>query len=109
MADQCNSDVDPYFSSDRKMLYFSSTRPLEKGGEAKDSDIWYTEKSEDGAWGDPVHLGNPNTVGKDDYYTSIALNGTLYSSIFDSHAAPGNLYKSIWVDGKYTEPLSSMP
>ncbi len=99
------SDVDPYITPDGKRLYFSSKRPLSKSGETKDSDIWYVEKNNDNKWGRPVRLEEPNSIGKDDYYTSISTNGTLYLSIFEQHGSPGNLYFSKYVNGEFTKPV----
>ena len=96
------SDVDPYISADGKKLYFSSMRPLDNTGESKDSDIWYVEKTKDDGWGQPVRLDEPNSMGKDDYYTSISSNGTLYFSVFQTHGSPGDIYRSKLVNGQYT-------
>lgn len=98
------SDVDPFLSADGKRLYYSSMRPLTGSGGAKDSDIWFVARGERGEWGDPTHLGSPNSQGPDDYYTSIASDGTLYFSRFASRGAGGDLYRSRLRDGEYTEP-----
>jgi Tol biopolymer transport system component len=96
------SDVDPYITLDGKKLYFSSMRPLNNTGDPKDSDIWYVEKTMDDDWGQPVRLDEPNSIGKDDYYTSISANGTLYFSVFETHGSPGDIYRSKLVTGQYT-------
>ncbi len=98
------SDVDPYISSDGKRLYFSSKRPVQGSGESKDSDIWFVEKSSDNEWSNPTHLETLNSEGKDDYYTSITQDGTVYYSIFETHGSPGDIYRSRLVDGAYTRP-----
>jgi len=98
------SDVDPYVTLDGNRLYYSSMRALDGAGPAKDSDIWYVERSEGGGWGDPVHLGSPNSPGKDDYYTSMTADGALYFSLFETHEAGGDIYWSNPVDGVYDEP-----
>jgi hypothetical protein len=97
------SDVDPYITFDGKKLFFSSMRPLQGEGPGKDSDLWYVEKEKSGQWGTPVRLETPNTPGKDDYYTSMTQEGTLYFSIFETHGSPGDIYRSKLVKGKYTE------
>jgi len=96
------SDVDPYITADGKRLYFSSTRPSSGTGKPKDSDLWYVEKTADDVWGEPVRLEEPNTAGKDDYYTSISENGTLYFSIFEGRGDAGDIYRSRLVGGEYT-------
>jgi Tol biopolymer transport system component len=98
------SDVDPFISTDGKALYFSSMRPLEAGGEPKDSDIWWTERSADGEWGEPKPVSGLNTPGRDDYYTSIDESGTLYFSIFEGHGDGADIYRSRPVGENYSEP-----
>lgn len=98
------SDVDPYITADGQKLFFSSMRPLNNEGESKDSDIWYVEKLENGNWSNPIHMANPNSQGKDDYYTSISNNGNLYFSIFESPGSTGDIYRSIFRNGQYSKP-----
>jgi hypothetical protein len=79
-------------------------------GEAKDSDIWYVERTESGGWSEPTNLGALNGQGPDDYYTSISSDGTLYFSKFEAHGAGGDLHRSQLLDGAYGEPeLLSAP
>jgi Tol biopolymer transport system component len=98
------SDVDPYVTADGKRLYFSSSRPLSGSGPAKDADLWYVERTAAGTWGTPVRLQNLNSAGKDDYYTSISRQGTLYFSIFETHGSPGDIYLSRNVKGTFGKP-----
>jgi Tol biopolymer transport system component len=98
------SDVDPFVSSDGKRLYFSSMRPLADTEESTDSNLWYVERAEDGGWGHPVFLKGVNSPGKDDYYTSIDHDGTLYFSIFDTHGSPGDIYMSKSHEGEFGIP-----
>lgn len=102
------ADVDPYVSSDGNRLYFSSRRPLQGNG-TKDSDLWYVEKVKDGPWGQPVRIKNINTPGRHDYYTSIAGNGTIYFSIFDSGGESGNLFMSKKGEEGYRKPEKLPP
>jgi Tol biopolymer transport system component len=95
------SDVDPFITRDGRRLYFSSSRPLDGSGESKDADLWYLERETGGGWSEPVHPGNPNTAGKDDYYTSMTDDGTLYFSIFDSHGRGGDIYRAQSIEGRY--------
>ena len=98
------SDVDPYVSADGERLYYSSMRPLTGSGDAKDSDIWYVQRGDGVEWGEPVNLGTLNGQGPDDYYTSIASDGTLYFSRFEPRGASGDLYRSELIDGRYGDP-----
>jgi len=98
------SDVDPYITSDGNKLYFSSKRPIDKNGKAKDSDLWYVEKLANNTWGNPTHLGNLNSKSDDDYYTSIAKNGTIYYSKFKSGSGTGDIYKTSVTEKGYSKP-----
>lgn len=98
------SDVDPFITADGQRLYFSSMRPIDANGESKDSDIWYVERLSDGKWSAPINKNLPNSPGKDDYYTSITNNGTLYFSLFEKHGSPGDIYRSKLLNGKYSAP-----
>ena len=104
------SDVDPFVSADGERLYYSSKRPMNVSGEAKDSDIWYVERKENDEWSEPINLGAMNSQGTDDYYTSISSDGTLYFSRFEARGEGGDLYRSRLLDGAYGEPeLLSAP
>lgn len=69
---------DPFLFKDDK-LYFMSDRPVIKGKSAKDSDLWYLEKTQDG-WSEPINLGKPINSDKNEYYISFSDAGTLYFS-----------------------------
>ncbi len=94
------TDVDPFITRDGRRLYFSSSRPVDGSGESKDADLWYLERQAGGGWGEPVHLGEPNTEGKDDYYTSLSDDGTLYFSIFESKNA-ADIYRAARQEGGF--------
>lgn len=87
------ADVDPFVSRDGTRLYFSSKRPLTGGGEEKDADLWFVERQSGGGWGEPRHLSELATAGKDDYYTSVSDEGDLYFSIFGSDRK-GDIYRA---------------
>jgi Tol biopolymer transport system component len=98
------SDVDPYFSTDGKQLFFISNRPLEGNKPKSDYDIWVVEKTKDG-WGTPRNLGAPVNSDADEFYPAIAADGTLYlSTIRKAGKGRFDIYRSHLVNGKYTEP-----
>jgi Tol biopolymer transport system component len=74
------NDFDPFLSPDESALYWSSSRPVEAGGQPKrDFDIWRVRRAGDG-WGQPEHLGpNVNTQSQE-FYPSISSDGTLFFS-----------------------------
>ncbi|MGI6478196.1 MAG: OmpA family protein [Salinivirgaceae bacterium] len=99
----------PVISSDGTQLYFASNRP---GGFGK-SDIYRCDLKgydKDGfpVWGKPVNLGpNINTEGDEMSPFIHPDNVTLY---FSSNYYPGmgrfDLYKSEFVEGKWTKPVN---
>jgi Tol biopolymer transport system component len=96
-------DVDPFLASDGLRLYFSSRRPIESTGPSKDADLWYVERSPGGEWGNPIRVAGVNVAEENDYYTSIAEDGTLYFSRFDSEGV-GDLYRSSFEGDGFGEP-----
>lgn len=70
-------DADPFVSADGKSLYFISDRPLD--GERKaDMDIWVTERTEGGEWGEPRNLGAPVNTSASEWLPRLAASGALY-------------------------------
>jgi len=97
-------DYDPIFTPDGSKLFFISLRPVEGSTARPNFDIWYVEKTASG-WGQPKNVGAPVNTPGDEYYPSVASDGTLYFSA----NRPGtkgsfDLYRSKLVDGKYSEP-----
>jgi len=76
----------PSLSKDGETLYFISDMRGGYGG----TDVYYTEKREDGKWIEPINAGEEvNTFGYE-LFPYIADNGTLYFSS-DSHIGMGKL------------------
>jgi ankyrin repeat protein len=91
----------PVFSHNGQKLFFFSMRPR-TNEPAKDLDLWYVER-QGKAWGDPKHLGSP--VNEDGVFENdpfLAKDGTLYFELAGSKNA--GLYKSAYVNGRYTKP-----
>lgn len=97
-------DYDPIISPDGSKLFFISNRPA-PGSDAKPNfDIWVVDKTASG-WTEARNIGAPvNTTG-DEYYPSVAADGTLYFSANRAGGKGGfDLYRSKFANGKYTEP-----
>ncbi len=96
------SDADPFITSDGSRLYFISNRPVP--GKAKpDLDIWMVEKTNNG-WGEPKNLGAPVNSPGNEWYPTIARNGTIYfGSDRDGGKGRTDIYRCRLVDGKYTD------
>jgi Tol biopolymer transport system component len=98
-------DADPFITSDGKRLYFISDRPKDAASkEPRSLDIWFIEKAGNG-WGSPQNVGAPVNTGGNEWYPTIAQDGTMY---FGSDRPGGkgrtDIYRARFVDGKYTEP-----
>ena len=95
------------FAPDGKTLFFQSNTPiagLEEEGTV--SNIWVIKKTDTG-WTEPNHLDfNINTKWADSF-ASVTNDGTLY---FFSRKPGGlgksDLYKSLLVDGRYSEAIN---
>jgi Tol biopolymer transport system component len=97
------SDFDPFISPDGSKLFFCSTRPS-TGQPKSDFDIWVVEKKGTG-WSAPLPLAEPVNTRAQEYYPSVASNGTLYfSSSREGGKGRNDIYRARWVDGKYADP-----
>lgn len=96
------TDYDPFFSHDGSKIFYCSNRG--DNGKAKgDFDIWYVEKTADG-WSAPKSAGAPVNSPQDEFYPSIASDGTLYlSSNRPGGKGSYDIYRSRWADGKFGE------
>ncbi len=96
-------DADPFITADGSKLLFISDRPV-PGKKHHDLDIWIMERNGK-QWGEPRNLGSPVNSEGNEWYPTLATDGTLY---FGS-GRPGalgktDIYRSRLVDGKYGEP-----
>jgi hypothetical protein len=98
------SDLEPAFTPDGNKLFFCSNRPV-NGTNAKDYDIWYTEKK-NGKWGEPVNIGLPVNTGADEFYPSVTATGNLYfTAAYKNAIGLEDIYVAKWNSGKYEEPF----
>jgi outer membrane protein OmpA-like peptidoglycan-associated protein/tetratricopeptide (TPR) repeat protein len=91
-------------SADGTKLYFTSNRP---GGQGE-LDIYVSELDKNGAWGKAVNLGpTVNTPFHEDSPFIHHDGKTLYFSS-DGHPSMGSndIFKSEFVDGKWTKPVN---
>ncbi len=102
------SDADEFITRDGQQMFFISRRPVSGDISPNASgklDIWVMDKTVSGDWGEPRNLGRPVNSDANEYYPTVAANGTLY---FGSRRKGGkggaDIYRSRLVNGKYQEP-----
>jgi tetratricopeptide (TPR) repeat protein len=97
-------DAEPSISPDGKTLYFTSSR----NGGYGNSDLWKTERSDDGTWGKPVNLGNTINTAYAEMAPFIHFdNQALYFSS-SGHMGMGgaDLFKSTRSGDTWSKPLN---
>lgn len=100
-------DIEPAFSPDGTHLFFASKRPTgTKTSPKKDYDLWVVTK-ENGEWKNPTRLPDTINSDKNEYYPSIASNGTIYFTAERADAkGKEDIYKSEFKNGMYQTPVS---
>lgn len=95
-------DVDPFVTKDGRTIYFVSNRPYRLQDTLNTNwDIWKVEQNGN-TWGIPVRLDSVINSDADEYYPTMADNGTLY---FGSSRIGGkgnsDIYLSRPINGEY--------
>jgi Tol biopolymer transport system component len=97
------TDYDPFFSPDGSKIFFCTNRGSD-GKAATNFDIWFVEKTASG-WGDAKPAGSPVNSATDEFYPSVASDGTLY---FASNRPGGkgsyDIYRAKWTGSAFAEP-----
>lgn len=105
-------DGDPCIAYDGGRIYFRSARwpDGENNGDRGDTDIWYCERTESG-WGERQNLGAPINTERYERSPSLTRDGTLYfvAEGYDDGLGQSDLYRSRFVDGRYTDPENLGP
>jgi Tol biopolymer transport system component len=101
--------VDPWLSPDGDRIYYCSNRPRVPGESEGDWDIWFVERAGND-WSEPKNVGPPVNSRADEFYPSIAADGTIY---FQSGREGGfgrrDLYRSDFTGGQYAGPENLGP
>lgn len=100
-------DIEPAFSPDGTKLFFASKRPLNANTTPKkDYDIWFVSKK-NGVWKNPTRLPEIINSDQNEYYPSVAANGTVYFTAERPDAkGKEDIYKSEFTNGSYQTPVS---
>jgi Tol biopolymer transport system component len=103
------SDADPFMSHDGSKLYFISNRPITGTTPKRDFDIYVVEKTSTG-WGEPKNIGEPINTDASELYVTLTKSGNLYYvTALPSGLGQGDIYRSEFVNGKYSAPQSLGP
>jgi Tol biopolymer transport system component len=109
-SDEHWSDLDPALSPNGRRLFFISTRlpPGAPDTKVRNMDIWYADRVRDD-WGQPRHLENINSDGKEGSPT-VATDGTLcFFSDRGREVNANSIYCSVLRAGKYGAPKKLGP
>lgn len=95
--------ADGFITPDGNAMYFSSNKP---GGEG-DLDIWYSEKSANGKWSEPVNCGDViNTAYNEDTpYFDPSTGALLFSSVGHISMGGYDLFRSVKTNGSWSNPI----
>ncbi len=92
------NDLEPTFSPDGSKLYFVSNRPLNNSETTGDFNVWYVFKTNKG-WTKPYSAGKGINSPENEFYPSVAKNGTIY---FTRQNEKGEkIFYSPVIDGKH--------
>ena len=95
--------LEPFITADGKKLFFVSNKPV-SGEEPGSYDIWVSEKNNRNEWGEPYNIGEPVNTGGNDYFPTLTKDGVLYYTALDTSLKEEFIYRSKFVNGKYTKP-----
>jgi hypothetical protein len=95
---------DPFLTADGQKLFYISNMPLDKTGPAKDYDIWYSIREENG-WSEPVNAGEKINTQHHEYFVSFTLDGKIYFSSNRDPSSGFDIYSSQWLDGQFSTPV----
>jgi outer membrane protein OmpA-like peptidoglycan-associated protein len=92
-----------FITPDGKGMYYSSNQP---GGEGE-LDIWYSEKTPSGRWGQPVNCGNIiNTpFNEDTPFFDPETGALLFSSVGHISMGGYDVFRSVKKNGTWTNPI----
>lgn len=100
-----HQDIEPFFAQAGNRLFFASNRPINDSSNAKDYNIWYSDRQA-GGWSAPIALNDKINTQGDEFYPSLGKSGNLY---FTATRKDGigreDIFVSVLRDGEYQTPL----
>lgn len=93
---------EPCISPDGSKMMFLSNKPADGISDPTDEDIWCVDRVGD-SWGEPYNLGAPINTDGEEYFPSLTNDMTLYFTRRAEDERSSSLYRSKFIDGKYTE------
>jgi hypothetical protein len=98
--------LEPVLSADGKRAFFLTNRP-DKGKEPKPrwayQNIWAADRTPDGSWGKPYDPDAAINAGGQQFFPSLAGNGTLYFTRVDTQTRKPAIVRSRFVSGKFSQ------
>ncbi len=94
---------EPCINSDGSKMLFLSNMPKDTAEIPGDEDIWCVDRVDDG-WGIPYNLGSPVNTDDQEFFPSLTVDNTLYFTRSSDDQKGSFIYRSKYVNGKYTEP-----
>lgn len=96
------ADADPFITADGSRFFFVSNRAAD-GKVKEDTDIWMMQKTGD-SWSDPVRLPDPVNSSGNEWYPTVANDGTLYFGSNRPGGQRNDIYRCKFTDGKFQPP-----
>ena len=97
-------NLEPFITPDGKKFFFVSNRPGPQSGKGEENwDIWVSDRVGDD-WSEPVNLGPPVNTELGEYFPSLTSDGSLYFTRGNQAERTNFIYRSHFVNGRYTEP-----
>ena len=98
------NDIEPFFSTDGKTLYFASNRPIYGDTTRADYNIWRVNRQADG-WGEPQALDSIINTRGEEFYPSLGRSGNLYfTASRDDGIGREDIFMSVLENGRYGDP-----
>jgi len=97
------SYIEPMFSCDGKKLFFVSENHSDKDNNIVNKDIWVMNRIND-KWEKPTNIGAPINTNEGEFFPSFTNDGAMYFTRDDKKDRVSYIFRSNYINGKYTTP-----